>query len=133
MEKSVIENTNIAIKNRFVAGVFANDAQTIHELCDPAFELIQSVDLPYGGTYRGADGFMQFLKQFVATYHIEKLEQTNIFYTDDPDLLIFEFDFRATLQSTGKSFVTTILEPWRFRNGRVLTITPHYFNVPAKA
>jgi len=45
-------------------------------------------------------------------------------------VLLFEFELRGTLKHSREPFETSILEAWRFRNGRVLTIKPHYFNVP---
>jgi hypothetical protein len=128
----VAENNNIAIKNRFVAAVLANDTWTIAELTDPGFELLQSLDLPYGGTYNGPEGFIEFLQRFSATYEIEVLREVGAYQSHDPDLLVFEFEFKATLLNSGQPFATSILESWQFKDHRVFRIKPHYFNVPAR-
>lgn len=124
-------NPNLAIADQFVAAVFAGDQATLRTLIDDNFLLKQDKNLPYGGEYRGADGFFTFLEAFGQAYEIEALEKTGTFVSnDDPNIIVFEFSFRGKLAESGIAFNTTMLEPWTFRNGKVIAITPHWFEVP---
>jgi uncharacterized protein len=119
---------NTQVKQQFVAAVFAGDAATIRALADPGFELHEGTGLPFTGTYRGAEGFLQFLGIFSRTFDIERLEPIRSYESPDPDCMAFEFDLRATVRDTGQLFESTLIEVWNFKDGKVLSIKPHYFN-----
>ncbi len=123
-------NPNLDIQQRFVAAVFAGDTGTLTALCHADFVLEQAPDMPYGGTYRGAEGFLRFLGIFAETYDLEALEPVRIYATDDPDWLVSEFVLRAAVKASGKRYDTTLLERWQFRDGKVLGVKPHYFGAP---
>lgn len=121
---------NIAIKDRFVAAVFAGDTATMRSLLDPAFELHQPPGLAYAGTYAGADGFMRFLEKFMTTYDIEALDNTDTYSSQNPDRIVLEFRFAGKLKATGEKFDTPQLERWEFRAGKILRITVLWFAMP---
>jgi uncharacterized protein len=121
-------NSNLAIQEQFVTAVFAGDTATIEALCAPEFELHEGSGLPFAGTYRGAQGFLEFLGLFNDTLDIEYLTPVRTYTTDDPDWLVGELNLRATLRATGKLFESSLMEMWQFRNGKVVAIKPHYFN-----
>ena len=121
-------NPNIIIQERFVAAVFAGDSAAIEALAAPAFELHEGSGLPFSGVYGGAQGFLDFLGIFMATFEIDRLAPVRTYRTDDPDFLACEFDLRAIVRATGAVFESTLVELWSFRQGKVVSIKPHYFN-----
>lgn len=123
-------NPNLAVQQRFVTAALSGDSATLAALADPDMVLEQGNATPYRGTYRGAEGFLQFLGAFAGALDIEKLETVRIYQCDDPNYLISEFDIRAVVKATGKPYATTLLERWQFRGGKVIDIKPHYFNSP---
>ena len=122
--------SNPDIQQRFVAAVFAGDAATLTALCHANFVLHQGGAMPYAGTYRGAEGFLQFLGIFAETLEVEKLETVRIYSCDDPDWLVSEFDVVATVKATGQRYETTLLERWQFSGGKVVSVKPHYYEPP---
>ena len=125
-----MDNANIDVMQRFVAAALGGDLQTLRALCDDGMVLEQGSGMPFAGVYRGGEGFVQFLGIFVETFDIAQLELGRIYEADDPDWLVSEFIMRATIRSTGKPYVTTLVETWNFRGGKVAAIRPHYFNSP---
>jgi ketosteroid isomerase-like protein len=125
---ATVNNPNRAVQERFVAAVFAGDGDTIAALVAPEFELHEGSGLPFAGVYKGAQGFLRFLDLFMQTFDIERLEPVRTYETSDPDFLACEFDLRATVRATGEIFESTLVELWTFRDGRVVSIKPHYFN-----
>ena len=121
-------NANIQLQEQFVAAVFAGNAETVRALAHAAFELQEGSGLPFAGTYRGADGFLRFLGIFCQTFDIERLAPIRSYESSDPDRIAFEFDLRATVRSTSELFESTLIEIWTFKDGKVLSIKPHYFN-----
>ncbi len=122
------DNANLAVLERFVAAVFAGDADTILSLCDPDFVLEEGSGLSFAGTYPGGEGFLRFFGIFNETLDIERMETLRIYTTQDPDFVVTEMELRATVRATGKPFESSLLERWHFRDGKVLSVKPHYFN-----
>jgi ketosteroid isomerase-like protein len=122
------KSRNIQIKEQFVSAVFAGDGDTIRALADAAFELHEGSGLPFSGTYRGAEGFLEFLGIFNQTFDIERLEPVRAYESEDSNWIAFEFDLRATVRQTGQLFESTLVEIWNFKDGKVVSIKPHYFN-----
>lgn len=123
-------NPNLSIADRFTKAVYAGDQTTLRSLLDDDFVLRQDRALPYGGVYKGADGFLSFLGEFSKTYEIEALEKTRTFVADDQDVIVFEFAFRGKQLKAGVKFDTTLFERWTFHDGKITSITPHWFEVP---
>jgi ketosteroid isomerase-like protein len=128
--RSHMPHDNIAIKDRFVAAVFAGDTATLRELVDPAFQVHQPPGLAYAGSYAGADGFMRFIEKFMATFEVEALNNTDTFRSTDPDRVVLEFQFKGKVKATGEAFDRKLLECWEFRDGKVLRITVYWFAPP---
>lgn len=123
-------NSSLAVMQRFVAAVLSGDLDTVRQLASPDMELHQGNGLPYAGVYRGAEGFIEFLGVFGETYEIERLEPVRNFPGEDPEWVASELVFAGTLRASGKRFESSLVEVWHIREGKVLSIRPHYFNSP---
>jgi ketosteroid isomerase-like protein len=124
---------NLAIRQRFTAAVFAGDADTLRALAAPDFVLLEGSGLPFAGTFHGADGFLEFLGLFADAFEIEVLAPVRSFHSDDPNVIAWEFELRATVRATGERFESSLIEVWTFRGGKVVSVKPHYFNVPGRS
>jgi ketosteroid isomerase-like protein len=126
----VSKEQNLAVKQQFVAAVFAGDKDTLRRLADPHFELHEGSAMPFVGTYRGAEGFIGFLDIFMAAFDIRRLEETGAYTSEDPDQMVFTFELEAVYRPTGVDFSSSLIEAWQFSNGKVLKIVAHYLNSP---
>jgi ketosteroid isomerase-like protein len=122
------DNPNLAVLKRFTGAVARGDSDTILALCAPSFALREGSGLSFAGTYHGGEGFLRFLGIFVDALEIERLETTRIYQAGDPAFVVAEMELRARVRATGKVFESSLLERWRFEDGKVAEITPHYFN-----
>ncbi len=118
---------NLALADKLQASVFAGDHDAVRAIIHPDFELRQAKRIPYADEYRGYDGFMRFLANFMGWYDIATLERTGSFFSDNGDIVV-EFHLVATARSTGEKVDTTMLEKWEFKDGKVIGVTPHYFD-----
>lgn len=123
---------------RFQAAFAAGDRELLAKLVHPDFEVIQSSALPYGGRYRGLDGFFEFaLKIFPTTWRIQQFEMLHRFdeKTNEPGLesVVLMFHLVGTVAATGKPVDTTLLEHWVLKDGKLLHAKPHWFEPPDKA
>ena len=122
--------SNQEVMGQFVTAALSGDGETLKSLCAPDMVLEQGSGMPYAGSYRGGQGFMEFLGVFGATYDIEQLDLVRTYSTENPDWLVSEFVMKATVKATGKPYATTLVETWHFEGGKVAAIKPHYFNSP---
>ncbi len=126
----MIGHDSIALMHRVYAAVLGGDFDTLRALCHPDMALHQGSGMPFAGTYHGYEGFMRFFAEFGETFEIEKLGPLRDYTSDDPEWVVCELEIAAKVRATGKRFDGTIMEQWQFRDGKALTIKPHYFNSP---
>lgn len=122
---------------RFQAAFATGDRELLATLVDPEFEVLQSKNLPYGGRYRGLEGFYEFaLGIFPTTWNIEKFEMLRRFDEKgtEPGIesAVIQIRMAGTVAATGEPFDTTLLEHWIMRNGKLLFAHPHWFETPVK-
>jgi ketosteroid isomerase-like protein len=118
---------NLDIANRLEASVFAGDFDTVRAIIHPDFEMHQARRIPYHAEYKGYDGFMRFIENFMGYYDIATLDRTATYFADDGTIVV-EYHMVATARSTGEKVDTTMLEKWQFKDGKVIGVTPHYFD-----
>jgi ketosteroid isomerase-like protein len=122
-------HANNDVKTRFVEALFANDWEAMAPFVHPDFELREPDALPYGGVYKGLDGFKKCWELIPQTGHkTEYLNTLRCYFTEDPDSIIVELDTRGTKHS-GKKFASKVMEQFEFREGKILAITLFWFNI----
>lgn len=120
---------NDAILDRWLAAVFGGDRAALAGMMHPDFALHQAAGLPYGGVLKGPEGFDRFWKSFSESFEIEALDAVDRFRSAGGDIVL-KFRFRGRVKATGTPFDTTILESFTFRDGKLLSIAPHWFEPP---
>lgn len=123
--------THLQVMQRAFAAMLMDTPEgcaVVKDLLDPDFVLIEPDGLPYGGTYRGPEGWWTLYRRILSTW--TDLRNETLFILGNPDGEDFAFMMRLTGRSskTGKPFETTVMEHWVVRNGRVLSILPHYYD-----
>jgi hypothetical protein len=53
-----------------------------------------------------------------------------VFFTEDPDSIIVELDFRGSIRGTGEKIASKVLEQFDFIDGKISAITLFWFNIP---
>jgi ketosteroid isomerase-like protein len=129
--KNVIQwQRNRAVQRAFQAALFARDFGKLAQYVDLEFELIEPAGLPIGGTYRGIEGFMRFWEAVPKYMKIHSNEFKHTYITDDPNRVVQEFVVKGTVIATGEEFESPVFDRFVFRNGKILSISPFYFNLP---
>jgi ketosteroid isomerase-like protein len=122
---------NHDVKTRFVDALFKNDWDTLAALVHPDFELREPDALPYGGIYQGIAGFKRCWELIPQSSHkTEHLDTLRCFFTEDPDSIVVELEFRGARRDTGEKFASKVMEQFDFRDGKILAITLYWFNIP---
>lgn len=112
---------------RFLAAVRGGDEATMREMLHPDFELEEAASLPYGGVYRGVDGWLSLCRAVVATWSKFRLTFLE-FAGEAADSLVVRFAISGCSRRTLKPFESSVLELWRFKDGKLIRIAPYYFD-----
>ena len=112
---------------RFLAAMRAGDEAALREMMDPDFTVEEADSLPYGGTYRGVEGWMTLSRAVVAAWAGFRLELAD-YVAETPDSLVVRFRIAGRSRKTGRSFESSVMEWWMFKEGRLLRILPYYFD-----
>jgi uncharacterized protein len=103
------------------------DVEAFLALLDDSFEFRQSELVPWGGSYRGREGMMQFFGKITA--HIDSVVDVEEL-VDAGDHVVMIGRSRGTVAATDRSFDVRVVHVWRVRDGRLLGLDV-YLNVPA--
>ena len=85
--------------------------------------VIESPFAPPGAPSRleGRETIREYSRRVVASpVRLEDFEDVEVYQTQDPEVVIVEVRAKATLTTTGQSFVTTSIQIFRIREGQIV-------------
>lgn len=112
---------------RFLLAMNKGDFEATAEMLDPEFVVEEAAGLPYAGTYHGIAGWRTLCEAVIRTWAQFDLKLLE-FLGETSDSLVVKFAISGRSRQTQRPFETTVLELWRFRDGRLLRIDPYYFD-----
>ncbi|MBO6638216.1 MAG: nuclear transport factor 2 family protein [Roseitalea sp.] len=114
----------------FLEGLFdAFERKDIHAVLDglhPDVDVIQVESLPYGGVYRGHDGFKRLLGDLDAAWQVFDVKPFE--YLDAGEKIVVRMTCKATARASGRDIETEMQEVFSFRNGKVSEIKVFYWD-----
>lgn len=108
-----------ALADAFLAG----DFETAMSYFDHDVVLHEAESLPYGGDHAGIDAMGAALMQILASAEVLAVEHQ---YVDGDTVINMG---RIRMRSTGRE--VRVAEIWRFANGKVVEMTPFYWDTAA--
>jgi uncharacterized protein len=111
----------------FIDAVRKGDFETLAPMMTADFVCHEADGLPYGGEYRGLDGWQRLLKRVVETWAGFRLETLAIL-GETADTIVLRFRLVGRSRRTGTPFDTTVMELWRFEDGKLAEIWPYYWD-----
>ena len=126
-----MDTVNHATKKRFVEALFSDGWEALASTTHPDFELHEPDALPYGGIWKGVDGFKAcWAKIRQGALDTEHLETVRTYFADDEDHLVCLLHARGKVRATGEPFDSLVCEQWEFKDGRIHRIRVYWFNPP---
>ncbi|MER9947236.1 nuclear transport factor 2 family protein [Mesorhizobium sp. M0047] len=95
---------------------------------DPAIELHQSPDLPWGGEYRGHEGFRDWSLKMSDAFDQLSVEDARFFVSGDTIVILCRLVTRA--RRSGQVHDAPMAQVVTVRNGRIAEFRPFYWHVP---
>jgi uncharacterized protein len=85
------------------------------------------IEMPFGPEpgvttrFEGREGHRARFKAFAPLRQFHKVDSVVILETDDPEVIVLEFDYHATVVATGRPFVNRYVMLVRIRDGQILS------------
>ena len=106
---------------------FAPVAATLHADC----LIRQPAALPYGGEWRGQDGFEAWMRSFRTTWSALSVRDPHVFLTEDAATIFSRSHVHATARATGRRTDWPLLQQIEVRDGLILTLQPFHWDTAA--
>ena len=113
--------------DKFFVALMAGDVETQNQMLADDFVVTEADGLPYAGTYRGPDGWQELAKAVVKVWSGWRLNRIE-YLGETANSLVVRFAISGKSRKTGRSFDSTVMELWRFRNDRLCEILPYYWD-----
>ncbi|MEO8296493.1 MAG: nuclear transport factor 2 family protein [Burkholderiales bacterium] len=130
------QETNLQKLDRFGrSAAFAADPteglKQQQALLHPDFTIVEADSLPYGGTYRGPEGWATLIANVKKAWNPVRV--TPQWTIGEPNGDKFGKMYRISGKSalTGKAFDMQVFELWEFKDGLIHSSTPYYFDTKA--
>jgi ketosteroid isomerase-like protein len=93
---------------------------------DPGIRVIEAESLPYPGVWEGLDGFVTLLETVFGIWKDCHLDVRHL--VADGEWVVALLEMRGAETKSGIPFKMPMAEVFRVKNGKVVEITPYYFD-----
>jgi ketosteroid isomerase-like protein len=110
-----------------MAATRVGDKATLAEMVHAEFELVEPTGVPYEGVFRGLDGWRKLARAVVEAWEDFRVEPI-AFPGESKDTFVVHLRLSGRSRKTGRPFDMSVLEMWSFKDGKLIGISPHYFD-----
>lgn len=115
-----------AIVRDFLAASERGDRAVMASLLHPDFAVHEAASLPYGGTHRGLEGYLQLVRTVFTAFRDTRVEVDAMLAENDVVIVLARLTGRSRHRNT--PFVMRVNEVWRVDEGRIHSVTPYYYD-----
>lgn len=92
------------------------------------FTVVEADGLPYAGTYRGAEGFLELIGRVTTQWSNLEIETLQVIGAPDGEVFAIEMSMTGVSSTSGKSFSTSVCELWTVKDDKIFSIKPYYWD-----
>lgn len=131
-QKSSHNKSNLETAHQLYEAIFSGDWKTFDEVTTDDFAVIEADGMPYGGEWKGVDGFQKLFGAMNETYFsgLDIVQQTVM---TDGERVVALFKLSGIAQPSGIEVDTEIAEVTEFKDGLVHRLKPFYWDTKAIA
>jgi uncharacterized protein len=120
-----MSQANIEVVRQVYAAFARQDLAGVFAAFDPAVELTQSREVPWGGEYRGVEGARTFFAKLTQTVqsHVETER-----FIDAGDQVVQVGHTRGVIRATGGAFDVPEVHVWTLRAGKIIRFQAYIDN-----
>ena len=107
-------------------GADGGDLSAMMTTLDPECVLYQPSSLPYGGEWKGHAGWEAWMKAFAHQWTSMEMKNSELYPSGD--VVVGKSHVHAVARGTGKHVDWPLLQFFKMRNGRILELSPFYWD-----
>lgn len=108
----------------------SEDPEALKALIHPDFVLHEDPGVPYGGVFKGQEGFLKVALAVRDTWCDQTLERMHYSESPETNTASIVLRMRARAKPTGTLIETYVSEIWSFRDGLGIEAYVWYWNTP---
>jgi uncharacterized protein len=114
----------------FYAAMLAGDLAAVesHFAAD-RIVIREAESLPYGGAYRGIDGFRQLARRLGKAWTTVRFEDFT--FAEGADCVMVKFTMTATSRATGAVISFGVIEMFEMDGDKIISVAPFYWDTHA--
>ncbi len=105
------------------------DFSAIASTLDPQCVIFQPASLPYGGAWKGLSGFEEWMKALAQQWSSMEMRDAQIYPWED--VIVSKSHVFAHAKVSGKRADWPLLQFFKFRDGKILELSPFYWDTAA--
>jgi len=114
----------MAIAQRLYGAALTGDWATAGEIIHPDCMIVEATALPFAGTYVGLEGLKALFAKFAESIAVKDLKFLPML--TGPNLVCAQLEI--IVEHNRQDVVLKVVEILRFEEGRVVELTPYYFD-----
>jgi len=122
------ELTNRQRVEHFIAAFEQGQVAMQRSLMHPDVIFYSPESLPYGGQWRGVDGWQKLKKAINEVWSELELKISGVVGSPDDTCFVIFADLRARSRSTNDVYVSSVMEKWVWRDGLLALVQPYYWD-----
>lgn len=123
------QDRNIEAVREFYAAFCDGDFARMNAILSPDLILHEAEGLPYGGSYKGHEGFRDVMGKLLD--HFADVAPVDMKIAAVDDLAMAYMTLLGTARSTGRKLEMPLCEVWTFRDGKIVEGRLLYFDTYA--
>ena len=120
------DRETLALVEKLYALSGAGDWAAVAEYMSDELVIVEAASLPYGGAYTGRNALRDLYEKVMAYWEDPSVDMHAI--TAGQDYGVGILTLNVTSRRTGRRLALDIAEMFRFREGKLVEIKPHYFD-----
>lgn len=125
-----MSQANVDLVHAIYDAFARQDIPTIFALFDPAIEITQSREVPWGGEYKGHNGAMEFFAKLTGAIQ-SKVEHER--FIDAGDTVVQIGRTRGKVHANGAAFDVSEAHVWKIKDGKVIRYDSYIDNAKMRA
>ena len=117
----------LSIMQEFLKRSDKKDLSGMRQLLADDIRVVEAESLPFGGEYNGWEDFLDLSRSLFGGLRHGKVTLKSTWPSQDSSLTAL-FELSGKSKRTGEDFTMPLVEIWTFRNGKISSITPFYFD-----
>lgn len=117
--RHAVPQETVAVVRDIYDAFARGDVEAIFGLVHPDAKIYQSDQLPWGGEYRGHEGFGEFLTKLTSA--VESRVETGLFIDDEDGHVVQVGRTRGKVRATGREFDVPETHVWTVEDGKAIT------------